>query len=384
MGVNEQLNFGIVGVCSRGSAFKAAFAGVEEARVYALCDIDADGLARAAELYGADRQYVDYEAMLEDRDLDAVLIATPMHLHAPQAVAALSHHIHVLSEVTAAVSLDQCHELVAAAAASKATYMMGENYVYTKANSLVREMVKAGLFGTTYYGEGEYIHELKGLQMDTPWRRKWHSGINGVTYPTHSLGPLLTWMPGDRVQRLSCAGSGHHWNDLAGVPFEIEDTTLFIGKMQSGGLVKVRMDCLSDRPHATDNYVLQGTAGAYESPRFEDGPFKVWIRGRARHLHEWQDLWEFEAEYLPDYWRTIPLVALDTGHGCGDYFVIRKFVDAIIRDEPPEIGIHEAMDMTLPGLISQQSIAEDSRWLDVPDSRVWSAGTSTPFREDGR
>ena len=38
--------------------------------------------------------------------------------------------------------------------------------------------------------------------------------------------------------------------------------------------------------------------------------------------------------------------------------------------EPP-IGVHEAMDMTLPGLMSQQSIREGGRWLDVPDSREW-------------
>ncbi len=371
MSINEQVNFGIVGACGRGGAFKAAFQGVEEARVYAVCDLKTDQIDRAVAELGADKKYTDYDALLDDPDLDAVLVGTPMHLHAPQSVAALAKGKHVLSEVTAAVTIDQCRELVEACKAATTLYMMGENYIYTKANSLVREMVRAGLFGTPYYGEGEYIHELKGHQMDTPWRRKWHTGVNGVTYPTHSLGPLLTWMPGDRIVRLSCAGSGHHWNDLDGVPFEIEDTTLFLGKMRSGGLVKVRMDCLTDRPHAMENYVLQGTGGAFESARHEGGPFKVWIRGRARHLTEWQDLWEFEAEYLPDDWRRIPKVALEAGHGCGDYFVIRKFVDAILNNTPPETGIHEAMDMTLPGLISQQSIAEDSRWLDVPDTREW-------------
>jgi len=38
---------------------------------------------------------------------------------------------------------------------------------------------------------------------------------------------------------------------------------------------------------------------------------------------------------------------------------------------PNPIDIHAAMDMTLPGLISQQSIKEDGRWIDVPDSREW-------------
>jgi len=46
-------------------------------------------------------------------------------------------------------------------------------------------------------------------------------------------------------------------------------------------------------------------------------------------------------------------------------------VDAITGRSPCPIGIHEAMDMTLPGLVSQQSIQEGGRWMAVPDSRTW-------------
>ena len=46
-------------------------------------------------------------------------------------------------------------------------------------------------------------------------------------------------------------------------------------------------------------------------------------------------------------------------------------MNAIRNGTPPRIGIHEALDMTIPGLVSQQSIAEDGRWLPVPDSREW-------------
>ena len=60
------------------------------------------------------------------------------------------------------------------------------------------------------------------------------------------------------------------------------------------------------------------------------------------------------------------------GHGGGDFFEILDFVDAIEGRRQNHIGIHEAMDMTLPGgLVSQQSIAKGSAWLPVPDSRKW-------------
>ena len=51
--------------------------------------------------------------------------------------------------------------------------MMAENYTYMQQNVMVREMVRKGLFGKSYYAEGEYIHELKGLNESTVWRRKW-------------------------------------------------------------------------------------------------------------------------------------------------------------------------------------------------------------------
>jgi hypothetical protein len=59
------------------------------------------------------------------------------------------------------------------------------------------------------------------------------------------------------------------------------------------------------------------------------------------------------------------------GHGGGDYFVAVDFADAILGRKPVPIGIHQAMDMTLPGLVSQQSILQNGDWLDVPDSRQW-------------
>ena len=79
--------------------------------------------------------------------------------------------------------------------------MMAENYCYTRESALVKALAGAGLFGETYYGEGAYVHELKELHEATPWRRFWQVGVDGNTYPTHSLGPVLSWMDincGDR------------------------------------------------------------------------------------------------------------------------------------------------------------------------------------------
>lgn len=376
----QEIRIGIVGACGRGASFKAACDALQGVRVQAVCDTNAEGLPAAAERLGAREQFTDYEQMLAKAEIDAVIIGTPMPLHVPQSIAALARNKHVLSEVPAGVSVAECRELVQAAKASPAVYMMAENYTYSRQNVLVRELVRLGLFGTPYFAEAEYIHELKGLNEQTPWRRRWQTGINGNTYPTHSLGPVLQWMPGDRVVSVCCVGSGHNYRDPRGDAYENEDTTLTLCKMRSGGLVKLRLDMLSDRPHSMTNYQLQGTDGAYESARAHDDTDRIWLRSLSKNKDaniesknegQWTPLKELEAEFMPEMWREAGEAASRAGHGGGDYFEIVDFAAAIRGVRPAAVDIHAAMDMTLPGLISQQSIIQGGEWLPVPDSRDW-------------
>ena len=365
------IRMGIVGACGRGASFRTACEALGDIVIEAVCDLNAEQLEPAAERLGARRQFTDYETMIRDCPLDAVIIGTPMQWHVPMSVLALRHGVSVLCEVTAGVSIPECRELVAACKASPAVYMMAENYTYMRPNVIVREMVRQGLFGTPYYGEGEYIHELKTLNEITTWRRKWQTGIAGITYCTHSLGPLLQWMPGDRVARVCCAGGGHHFRDPRGNLYENDESTVMLCQMRSGGLVKIRVDMLSDRPHSMTNYQLQGTDGFYESARAAGEPHRVWLRGRSPDANTWQNLDDLATEFLPATWRQHAATAARTGHGGGDYYEVLDFVSALRGEAPAPVGIHEAMDMTLPGLVSQQSILQDGRWIEVPDSRAW-------------
>jgi len=367
----EKLNIGIVGACGRGKNFKSGCDALKIVRIHAVCDVNTDELDAARERLGADEAFDDYETMLDRSELDAVIIGTPMQFHVSQAIPALERGLHVLSEVPSGVSLKECEDLVRACAKSSGIYMMAENYCYNRQNVMVREIARQGLFGTPYYAVGEYLHELKELNETTKWRRKWQTGINGVTYGTHSLGPILQWMPGERVVSVSCAGTGHHYIDPRGDAYENEDSCTMLCRMSGGGLAVVRVDMLSDRPHAMHNHEFQGTDGCYESPRGPGEKHRVWLRSRCDDPNEWLDLAELEDEFLPGFWKHASDVATQAGHGGGDYFEILDFVDAVTGKRPCPIGIHEAMDMTLPGLVSQQSIEQDSAWLDVPDSREW-------------
>lgn len=368
----EKLNIGIVGIGGRPKGFISAIQQNKFAQLTAVCDIDIDSIEKAITDMGdlgKVRKYIDYDDMIQKEDLDVIIIGTPMHLHVPQAITALSRNIHVFSEVTAAISIDQCKELVFACKNSKGQYMMGENCNFMKPYMVIGEMIKSGLFGNVYYAEAEYLHNCRALAEVTKWRRKWHYGINGITYGTHSLGPILSWFSGDRVAKVSCAGSGHHYKDAEEKLYEQDDTCVMLAKTEKGRLIKIRQDTISNRPYNL-KYVLQGTNGCYDSERSNDEFGKIWIQDQCQD-DKWLDIGDFQDKYLPELWQKYGTEAEKEGHGGSDFIIMTDFLDALVNNRPIPIDIHQAMDMTLPGLISQDSINADGKWLDVPDSRLW-------------
>jgi predicted dehydrogenase len=307
-----------------------------------------------------------YERMLEL--VDAVIVASPQQYHVPQAALALEAGVHVLSEVPAAVSVEQAQDLLGAVRRSQALYMLAENYCYSRANLIVRSMVRAGVFGKIYFAEGEYLHEMKGWhhrQGGRSWRYYWQVGRDGLTYPTHSLGPVLQWLD-ERLVAVSCVGTGRHTDP----EHTIQDTILLLGRTSRGALVKVRFDLLSNRPHLMDYYSLQGTQGAYEAARAATEVPRVYLQGRSPE-GQWEPLEAYAEQYLPAQYRQ---VAVGAGHGGADSWPVREFVQAIRAGTPPPIDIYAALDMTLPGIISEQSIAQGGAWLAVPDPRYLTAG----------
>jgi predicted dehydrogenase len=370
-----RLRIGISGA-PRGKAFLTGLAAYRDAaELVAVYDPDP---AAAAALPSPTRLEAprSYEDMLGL--VDVVIVASPQQHHAPQAIAALERGVHVLSEVPAAVSLEQAHRLVAATRRSQALYMMAENYCYTRANLTLAAMARAGAFGEIYFGEGEYLHEMKGYHTDSDgrptWRYHWQVGRAGITYPTHSLGPLLRWLD-DRVVAVSCVGSGRHTDP----EHEIDDTVLLLARTSRGTLLKLRLDLLSNRPHLMNYYSVQGTLGCYEASRIaSDSLGYVHISGQSKP-NAWEPLEDYVGDYLPEAYRG---AAQGAGHWGADLWPVREFLDAVSNGSEPPLDVYSALDMTLPGLVSEDSFYQGGQWLAVPNPRLWSAGIGVdPGRE---
>ena len=357
---------GIVG--ARGRAFMSAIQDSPNAQITAMCDIDENVLNYWCDQYSITNRFRVYEDMLMS-DIDAVIVATPMQLHVQQSIQAVHAGKHVLSEVTAGTSFDELFWLVEEVEKSGKVYMMAENYLYIPFVQQVLGMAQAGLFGDPYYGEGEYLHNVDSI-MTYPngvpsWRQWVQFGVRGLFYPTHSLGPVMKWFGDDRIDFVVALGSGWHTQSK----YRQEDTSVGLLQMKSGKLIRLRIDCISRRPHSMKNYTLQGTCGAFESAR-TTGEHVVYVGKDGDDLDniKWEPLSNY-ANYLPDRYKNPAEAALNAGHGGGDYYIMQDFLDAIAGKMKPYIDVYEACEWTAVGLLSAHSVANRGRAMDMPNFR---------------
>ena len=124
----------------------------EGCELVALCDVAEDRLGAAAKRAGKQvATYADYQKLLANTDVNAVVIATPNLLHREMLLAALQAGKHVLCEKPAGVSLADVAEIERAADAAKTVVMFGMQYRHNARQQKVRELIDAGRIGKPRY-----------------------------------------------------------------------------------------------------------------------------------------------------------------------------------------------------------------------------------------
>ena len=369
----KKIKIGIAGC--RGLSTLMGLRDREDVEIAAMCDLDEKHLNDAAERIGGDvKKYRIFEDMIES-DIDAVIIATPMQCHVPQAIAALEAGKHIMCEVTAGVSMDELFWLCETVEKYNKIYMYAENYIYAPKVQLVKNMVAQGMFGTPYYAEGMYLHDIHDILVypdgKTSWRSYWQCGKRGNFYPTHSIGPVMQWFPGDRITEISTFSPGIY-NDL-GLKQDSGTTTMC--RTEKGNLLSIRTDCLSPRPHCMDNYLLQGTGGIFQSAQYGKGRLAGDIDRVSLCSNklenggmDWEDLMNYK-EYLPERYKNATEEQRKAGHDGGDFFIVEDFINAIKTDTQPELDVYKACEWTAAGLLSALSVTNNGKTLEVPHFR---------------
>jgi len=396
--LKRPVRLGIVGA-RRGSSFaRTALTTLgKQVCLTSVCDSDPAVLAQWRHDHPDLAYYQSYDQFLAAANVDAVVLSTPLQLHAPQAIQALHAGKHVLSEVIAATTIDECWALITAVQRSGLKYMLAENYCYRRENMLILNMVEQGLFGEIICAEGGYIHDCTHLMYfpigdygkdragEPTWRGRIRQQYNGNWYPTHSLGPVAQWLGINHQDRLVSTTTwvshgpvmpryvqerfGAEHPDAQAEAFKNGDRAVTLVKCQSGALITITVDTTSPHPHNLLHYMLQGTSGSYLSRRFKGDDDVLWLHDQSVE-DAYQPLTAFAAEFDHPLWQEHATRAGETGHGGGDYFVLRDFIESIRTDTPPPIGVVDAVTWSSIFPLSMDSVRRGGLPVDVPDFRV--------------
>ncbi len=141
---NEKLNIGIIGVNHRG---KANTRSVSSENIAALCDVDERYLAEAAKEHPKAKTYVDWRKLVEQKDLDAVVVSTTDHTHAPASCWAMKRGLHVYCEKPLAYCVYEARTVRNVSKETGVATQMGTQMHATDHYRRVVELVRSGAIG---------------------------------------------------------------------------------------------------------------------------------------------------------------------------------------------------------------------------------------------
>jgi predicted dehydrogenase len=211
----------------------------EKMDLVACCDVVAARAEDTARVFGWREWYADYEEMLRKADVEAVLIATPIPYHYPQAVAALNAGKHVYVQKTMTTTLAEATEVVDLAKRKGLLLVASPGQMLRPLNQQIKRLLQEGVIGKVYWAfstnaggghEHESLRAGEGVReaIDPTWYYKQGGGpvYDMAVYSLHTLTGILG--PVRRVTGMSGIGLAQRvWKDKI-IDVEMDDNSLFL------------------------------------------------------------------------------------------------------------------------------------------------------------
>jgi predicted dehydrogenase len=402
----SKLRVGVIGTGLRGQNHVELLLDRDDCEVIAICDIQPSMIADAQKIFTEkkkkqpeifDKGERDYLRLLQNKNIDAVLIATPWLWHTEMAIAAMRAGKYVAVEVCGGFSLDECWQLVNTHEATGKHLMFLENVCYRRDVMAILNMVRQNMFGELMHLEGGYQHDLREVKFndgkqpygggvefgekgfsEARWRTQQSVHRNGDLYPTHGVGPVATMLNinrGNRFLHLTSTSSkarglheyivnhpkGGETHPNSKVEFKLGDIVTTVIKCNNGETVILSHDTGLPRPYSL-GFRVQGTKGIWM-----DVNKSLYIEGVSPKPHRWEDAETYLKKYDHPLWQKYEKQAEGAGHGGMDFFVINAFIEAAKQNIAPPIDVYDAATWLSITPLSEQSIATGSAPQAFPD-----------------
>jgi len=237
--MDKILNIAIAGCGYWGPNLVRNFSSLAGCRVKQVCDTSERRLAHMRNLYPSIATTERFDNLVNDEELDAIVIATPVHLHHQLAKKCLLAGKHAFIEKPMATSSADCEELVSLATGRNLTLMVGHTFIYSTPVRKIKEIVDSGEIGEIQYISSRRLN-LGLFQKD----------IN-VTWDLapHDISIIL-YLIGKPPSSVNCQGKAH-------VNMNIEDVTNMSLNFDNGGFAIIHSSWLD--PNKVREMIIVGS-----------------------------------------------------------------------------------------------------------------------------
>ena len=330
------------------------------ARLVGVYDVDPAGAARAAEAFGIEAVFTDYEAMLACEEIDAIDIIAPNVTHAPLALKAIAAGKHVFCEKPMAMNADEAQQM--ADAARRAQVKTGINFTWRNppAVQYMRHLIQQGCIGKIYHVQGIYRAGWgRNEQRPIEWRLQQKYAGTGVIGDIGShLIDMVEWLTGERITSLVAdlntfqserpLATGTIESGSMGV-VDVDDAASFLARLSGGGMATLLATFYGTGERMNQGLEIYGQQGAIKMQYSNQETISASLEPLSDQNH-------FVDMPIPDQFKTI-------GHDLRQN-TVRNFIDAIIDDKTMTPNFDD-------GLRNQRVIdavvasARAGTWLDV-------------------
>lgn len=293
---------------------KAYLAFPELCEIRAVCDIFTDKADKLIETYGLNaRSYADYKDAVASGCIDAVSICLPPSVHAEVAIYNLNAGMHVLCEKPLAPSLEECDEMISAAAKNgKVLCSVAQNRFKTP-NMKVKKMLEEGDIGKVLFSTINSLWWRGENYYDIWWRGTWEKESGGcvMSHAVHHID-LMLWMLGMPESLSANIANLCHFNS------EVEDSAEVFFRYKDKSIAQLNVSLVHH--NELQSLSFQGEKGVLEVP------FNTWASKALPNGFPEQD--EEQTESLRKRYSELPELEIE-GHPA----LMGNFLNAVLKKE---------------------------------------------------
>ncbi len=401
---DNKVKLGIIGVGFRGQSHLELALNRTDVDVVAICDIQQRMIDLSLSIIEKAKKpkpqiILDgpygYKKLLDNKEIDAVIIATPWEWHSVMCIDAMNAKKYVGCEVITGMTVEECWELVHTSERTGMPLMMLENVCYRRDVMAVLNMVRQNIFGELIHLQGGYQHDLREVKFndgktdpgvgaefgdkafsEAQWRTLHSVNRNGELYPTHGIGPLAMMANinrGNRFTQLVSYSSkarglhnyvvkvGGETHPNAKINFKLGDVVTTMIRTANDETILLQHDTNLPRPYSL-GFRVQGTNGLWM-----DVNKSIYIEGQSKEPHRWEDAKTWLDKYDHPLWKKYGNDAAGAGHGGMDWFVLNAFIEAVkLKTNTPQ-DVYDAVTWSAITPLSESSLLLGGQSVDFPD-----------------